>query len=106
VAFVCCVVAIALAAFHLYVALFGTPETRSFRSTHLSGMLVLAVLLNPLFRGSLWEPLTRPGDPGNARRVLGFAVDVGLVLLGIGIQAYTLYDIDMFVVRMGNLRLS
>ena len=34
-------VAIALALFHLFVAAFGTPESRAFRSTHLTGMLVL-----------------------------------------------------------------
>ena len=48
VAAACAVLAIALALFHLYAAVFGTPETRSFRGTHLTVMLVLALLLNPL----------------------------------------------------------
>lgn len=51
VALVCLTLSISLALFHLYVAVFGTPETRSFRSTHLTVMLVLAILLNPLWRG-------------------------------------------------------
>ena len=55
---------VALALFHVYVAGFGTPESHSFRSTHLAVMMVLAVLVYPLFRGSLSEPLTssNPGE--------------------------------------------
>ncbi len=94
---------IALALFHLYVAVFGTPETRSFRSTHLTVMFILAILLNPLFRASLWEPLTRAGDPANLKRWLGFAADLGLIGMGIAIQIYTLYDIDGFNFRGGDL---
>ena len=53
VAIAASILSVALALFHLYVAAFGTPESRSFRSTHLTVMLVLAILLNPLFRSSL-----------------------------------------------------
>ena len=49
---VCVIISITLALFHLFVAVYGTPETRSFRSTHLTFMLVLAIFVNPLFRGS------------------------------------------------------
>ena len=51
------VVAIALGLFHVFVAAFGTPESLSFRSTHLSAMLLLAVALKPLFRGGIREPV-------------------------------------------------
>jgi TRAP transporter 4TM/12TM fusion protein len=102
IAFVCCVLAVTLALFHLLVAVYGTPETRSFRSTHLAVMLVLAFLLNPLFRRSLWEPL-RVGDRRDVLRAAGFVVDLGLVGLCLYIQAYTLYDIGGFMARAGNL---
>jgi len=94
---------ISLALLHLYVAVFGTPETRSFRGTHLTVMLALAFLLYPLFRKSLWEPLHKPGEAGNLERALGFAIDMALVALAIGIQAYTLVDIDAFNFRGGDL---
>lgn len=103
VAFACSALSIALALFHLYVAVFGTPETRSFRSTHLTVMFVLAVLQHPLFRRNLWEPLVRPGHPANLKRLAGFGADLVLVGLGIAIQAYTLYDIDAFNFRGGDL---
>jgi TRAP transporter 4TM/12TM fusion protein len=103
IAFFACALSVALALFHLYVAVFGTPETRSFRSTHLTAMLVLAFLLYPLARKSLWEPVLRPGEPGNGERSLGFAIDLVLSGLAIAIQAYTLYDIDAFNFRGGDL---
>ena len=97
---------IALALFHLYVAVYGAPESRSFRSTHLTVMFVLAILLNPMFRNSLRDALVIPGDPGNLKRVLGFVVDMGLIGLGIFIQAYTLYDVHAFQDRIANLAQS
>jgi TRAP transporter 4TM/12TM fusion protein len=103
VAFGCSALAVSLALFHLLVAVYRTPETRSFRSTHLAVMLVLAFLLKPLFRPSLWAPL-RTGGPGDYLRITGFALDLGLVGLCLYIQAYTLYDINGFVARGGNLQ--
>jgi TRAP-type uncharacterized transport system fused permease subunit len=93
----CAVLSIALALFHLFVALFGTPETRSFRSTHLTVMLVLALLLNPLFRSSFRDAI----DSG--RRRLGFSIDLLLVLAGIGVQVYTMWDVNAFQMREGEL---
>ena len=80
VAFAACALAVSLALFHLYVAAFGTPETRSFRGTHLAAMMVLAFLLYPLGRGSFREPVWRPDMPGNLDRALGFAIDLVLVV--------------------------
>src|SRR5512134_25841 len=99
VAFVACALAVSLALFHLYVAAFGTPETRSFRGTHLAVMMVLAFLLYPLGRRSFRDPVWRPGEPGNPERALGFALDLVLVTLTIGIQAYALRDIEAFNFR-------
>lgn len=106
VALTCSILSITLALFHLYVALFGTPETRSFLGSHLTVMLILGILLNPLFRKSWTDPLRVPGSPGNSKRVLGFSVDLILVGLGIYIQGYTLYDVFEFNMRGGDLLTS
>ncbi len=103
IAVVCAVFAIALALFHLYTAVYGTPETRSFRGTHLTVMLVLALLLNPLFRRSYRDPLTVPGGGGNALRGFGFLIDLVLVGFGLFVQGYTLWDIDGFNMRGGDI---
>ena len=103
---VACTVAalsIALALFHLFCALFGTPESRAFRSTHLVVMLVLAFLLRPLGRASPLDPVLVQGDPGNARRMAGFAADMALAALGIFVQVYTLFDLEAFLMRQGDI---
>jgi TRAP transporter 4TM/12TM fusion protein len=103
---VACTVAalsIALALFHLFCALFGTPESRAFRSTHLVVMLVLAFLLRPLGRASPLDPVLVPGDPGNARRMAGFISDMALAALGIFVQVYTLFDLEAFLMRQGDI---
>ncbi len=97
------ILSIALALAHLFVAEFGIPDSRSFRSTHLTVMLVLAFMLKPLFRGSLRDPLVIPGGPGNKRRVLGFAADLVMVALVLFVQVYTVYDVDAFMWREGDL---
>ena len=106
IALVASVLSIALALFHLYVAAFGTPETRSFRSTHLTVMLVLGILLNPLFRASIHERVLQPDSAGNGKRMAGFAVDMALVALGLFVQVYTLWDIEAFHERQGDLATS
>lgn len=103
VAFCCAVLSIALALFHFYVAAFGTPETRSFRSTHLTVMLVLALLINPLFRSSFRDPLTGQDGGLDLRLLLGFCIDIVLVAVAIGIQVYTLWDVDALMMREGEL---
>ncbi|MDH3435463.1 MAG: TRAP transporter permease [Betaproteobacteria bacterium] len=103
IAVVCAVFAIALALFHLYTAVYGTPETRSFRATHLTVMLVLALLLNPLFRRSYRDPLVNPDGRGNALRVSGLLIDLVLVGFGLFVQGYTLWDIDGFNMRGGDI---
>tara|TARA_R110000772_G_scaffold267976_1_gene393650 strand:+ start:24865 stop:26865 length:2001 start_codon:yes stop_codon:yes gene_type:complete len=90
-------VAIALALFHLYVAVFGTPQSRAFRSTHLTGMMVLAVLLFPLARKS-WRDM-----PATPLQWGAFGIDALLVFAVLAVQVYTLWDLDAFSQREGEL---
>ncbi len=105
VAYCCAIVAISLALFHLFVAVFGTPEGRSFRSVHLTGMLVLAFFMNPLCRESWRDPVSISGAVGNARRKFGLAVDLLLIVLVLFVQLWTLYDINAFHMRYGEKEL-
>lgn len=95
------VIALGLALFHIYVAAFGTPEGRSFRSIHLTGMLILAFFTFPLFRKSVRDPVIVQGSSGNALRSLGFAIDLIIVGLIIFVQLWTIWDIDAFHLRYG-----
>ena len=99
--FACATISIGLALFHLLAAVFGTPEGRSFRSVHLTVMLVLAVLMHPLFRGSMREPVLVPGDGRNPLRAFGFGIDLVLVALVLFVQLWTVWDIDAFHMRYG-----
>ncbi len=94
--------AVALALYHIFVAGFGTPESLSFRATHLSVMLLLAFLVRPMFRRSISEPVWQKSVPGNAKRVLGFAVDLALVALVIAVQVYMFDDIEELQAREGS----
>ncbi|MGI9372457.1 MAG: TRAP transporter permease [Hyphomicrobiales bacterium] len=98
---VCTIIAVGLAVFHLYVAAFGTPEGRSFRSVHLTGMLVLAFFTFPLFRDNIRAPVLVEGDPKNNLRAFGFVVDLTFVALVLFIEVWTIYDIDAFHLRFG-----
>ena len=99
--FGCAVISIALAIFHLFAAAFGTPEGRSFRSLHLTVMLVLAVLIHPLFRDRITDPVIRPGESGNGLRAAGFTIDLALIGLVLFTQIWTLWDINDFHMRLG-----
>ncbi len=99
---VCAIMSIALAIFHLYVAAFGTPEGRSFRSVHLTVMLTLAIFMFPLFRSSFRAPLVVPGDPRNMLKIAGFGIDLVLVALVLFVEVYTIWDIDAFQLRLGD----
>ena len=96
------IIAIALAIFHLYVAAFGTPEGRSFRSVHLTVMLALAIFMFPLFRKSIRDPIVVPGNPRNGLRIAGFTIDLLLVALVLFIEVYTIWDIEAFELRLGD----
>ena len=87
-----CFLSVALSIYHLYVAYAGSLEAHAFRSTHLAFILVLCFLLHPLGRAH-WT------DKRNA----WFFVDLLLVGLTIAIQLYTLWDLDEFIFRRGDL---
>ncbi|MEM7426696.1 MAG: TRAP transporter permease [Pseudomonadota bacterium] len=99
--FFCATISIGLAFFHLFTAVFGTPEGRSFRSVHLTVMLTLAVLMYPLFRKSMRDPVLIPGDSKNALRLAGLGIDLVLVGLVLFVQLWTIWDINAFHMRYG-----
>lgn len=96
------ILCIALALFHIFVAGFGTPESHSFRSTHVSVMLVLAIMFKPLFRRSMTDPLLAADGAGNAKRILGFIIDLALIALVIAVESYLLFDVEEFQAREGD----
>ncbi|MBA7712217.1 hypothetical protein ES703_121188 [subsurface metagenome] len=67
-------------------------EAHSFRSTHLAFIMILAFFFRPLGRKSWRAPIRWT-----------FYVDMALILLIIGIQVYTLWDIEEFIWRRGDL---
>jgi TRAP transporter 4TM/12TM fusion protein len=87
-----CLLSITLSVYHLFVAYAGSLEAHAFRSTHLAFVLVLCFLLKPLGRKN-WT------DPKNG----WFAVDLLLVGLVIAVQVYTLWDLEEFIFRRGDL---
>jgi TRAP transporter 4TM/12TM fusion protein len=87
-----CLLSATLSIYHLYVAYAGSLEAHAFRSTHLAFILVLCFLLRPLGRKE-WT------DPKNA----WFLLDLLFVGLIIAIQVYTLWDLDAFIFRRGDL---
>ena len=100
---ICSWLAIGLAFYHLFVAVYGTPEGRSFRSIHLSAMMVLAVFMYPLFRTSIKEAIIIKDDKqGNIRRSIGFTYDLIILILIIFIQLWTTWDIESFMLRYGD----
>ena len=99
--FFCAAISIGLAIFHLFTAVYGTPEGRSFRSVHLSVMLTLAFLMKPLFRASMHDPVLIPGDSRNGLRIAGLGIDFVLVALVLFVQLWTIWDINAFHMRYG-----
>ena len=87
-----CFTSLTLSIYHLFVAYGGSLEAHAFRSTHLAFVMVLCFLMRPLGRKS-WT------DPKNA----WFAVDLFCVALVVAIQVYTLWDLDAFIFRRGDL---
>jgi TRAP transporter 4TM/12TM fusion protein len=89
---VICLTSISLSIYHLYVAYAGSLEAHAFRSTHLAFVMVLCFLLRPLGRSD-WK----------APKNIWFGVDLLFVLTTIAIQVYTLWDLDAFIFRRGDL---
>tara|TARA_B110000305_G_scaffold240351_1_gene310698 strand:- start:543 stop:2549 length:2007 start_codon:yes stop_codon:yes gene_type:complete len=100
--FICSWLSISLAFYHLFVANYGTPEGRSFRSVHLSVMMILAVFIKPLFRSSIKEPIINKESKENYLRIMGFVVDLSIICLILFIQAWTIWDVEAFTLRLGD----
>lgn len=86
------ILSIGLSFYHLFIAYSGAVEAHAFRSTHLAFVLVLAFLLRPLGRKSWRDPLNG-----------WFIIDVACILMVVVIQIYTLYDLEAFIFRRGDL---
>jgi TRAP transporter 4TM/12TM fusion protein len=87
-----CFLSIALSVYHLFVAYAGSLEAHAFRSTHLAFVMILCFMLRPLGRNK-WT------DPKNG----WFAIDLLCALLTLAVQIYTLWDLDAFIFRRGDL---
>ncbi len=87
--------AVFMALYHLMVAYFGQPPGMVHRSIFLTFLFLLIFTLFPLGRKS-WA------DEINA----SFFVDLLLILLSLGIEAYLLYDIDAWQLRWYNPTLA
>jgi TRAP transporter 4TM/12TM fusion protein len=83
---------IALSLYHLFTGYAGPVEAHSFRSTHLALIMILAFFFRPLGRKSWRDPIRWT-----------FYVDILLILLIVAIEVYTLYDIEKFIWRRGDL---
>ncbi len=100
---ICSWLSIGLAFYHLFVAVYGTPEGRSFRSVHLSVMMILAVFIYPLFRKSINDKIILPNDEkGNFLRLLGSIYDFLIIISIIFVQLWTTWDVETFMMRYGD----
>ncbi len=100
---ICSWLSIGLAFYHLFVAVYGTPEGRSFRSVHLSVMMILAVFIYPVFRKSINDKIILPNDEkGNFFRLLGSIYDFLIIISIIFVQLWTTWDVETFMMRYGD----
>jgi TRAP transporter 4TM/12TM fusion protein len=76
------------AIYHLFVALYGTPEALTHRTTHVTIFLILAFIFYPLKRGS-WR------DRPNAFSL----IDLVLILLTLATYVFASRDIDAYALR-------
>ena len=100
---ICSWLSIGLAFYHLFVAVYGTPEGRSFRSVHLSVMMILAVFIYPVFRKKINDKIILPNDEkGNFLRLLGSIYDFLIIISIIFVQLWTTWDVETFMMRYGD----
>ena len=100
---ICSWLSIGLAFYHLFVAVYGTPEGRSFRSVHLSVMMILALFIYPVFRKSINDKIILPNDEkGNFLRLLGSVYDLLIIISIIFVQLWTTWDVETFMMRYGD----
>ncbi len=100
---ICSWLSIGLAFYHLFVAVYGTPEGRSFRSVHLSVMMILAVFIYPVFRKKINDKIILPNDEkGNFLRLFGSIYDFIIIISIIFVQLWTTWDVETFMMRYGD----
>ena len=100
---ICSWLSIGLAFYHLFVAVYGTPERRYFRSVHLSVMMILAVFIYPVFRKSINDKIFLLNDEkGNFLRLLGSIYDLLIIISIIFVQLWTTWDVETFMMRYGD----
>ena len=100
---ICSWLSIGLAFYHLFVAVYGTPEGRSFRSVHLSVMMILAVFIYPVFRKGINDKIILPNDEkGNFLRLFGSIYDFLIIISIIFVQLWTTWDVETFMMRYGD----
>ena len=100
---ICSWLSIGLAFYHLFVAVYGTPEGRSFRSVHLSVMMILAVFIYPVFRKKINDKIILPNDEkGNFLRLFGSIYDFLIIISIIFVQLWTTWDVETFMMRYGD----
>ena len=100
---ICSWLSIGLAFYHLFVAVYGTPEGRSFRSVHLSVMMILAVFIYPVFRKKINDKIILPNDEkGNFLRLFGSMYDFLIIISIIFVQLWTTWDVETFMMRYGD----
>ena len=100
---ICSWLSIGFAVYHLFVAVYGTPEGRSFRAVHLSVMMILAVFIYPVFRKSINDKIILPNDEkGNFLRLLGSIYDLLIIISIIFVQLWTTWDVETFMMRYGD----
>ena len=100
---ICSWLSIGLAFYHLFVAVYGTPEGRSFRSIHLSVMMILAVFIYPVFLKNINDKIILPNDEkGNFLRLLGSIYDLLIIISIIFVQLWTTWDVETFMMRYGD----
>jgi len=87
-AFIIVTLSVAFVALHMYAGMYGHPEARFYRSTHLTMVMVLCFIFYPLKRAS-WK------DKVNYWTIID-VICIGLVL---STQLYYLWDIDAFEFR-------
>ncbi|MBW2056349.1 MAG: TRAP transporter permease [Deltaproteobacteria bacterium] len=84
--------ALVLNLYHLYAGYFGPPDAHTFRSVHLSLILVLTFLIKPFTRKT-----------GGAMGKFGAVFDFILIALVVACQAYVSYDVNALANRIGEL---
>jgi TRAP transporter 4TM/12TM fusion protein len=81
-----------LCLYHLYAGYYGPPDAHTFRSVHLSVLLILTFLTKPISKKA-----------GPVRLQMGIWIDAVLIGLTVACQVYMSYDVVAMAERIGDL---